>query len=592
MLMNTVLILLLQLFNIGAHPATPPKVWVQKYDAGFAKRADFILSEYDSSKSPDYYACAVKYARHVDLQTANRNALLLLKHPAGDMFWMVAVMNMYLHGKDDMSPVVKEAIRNAWKTYTPYRGDTENHWVQYHTALFLASEQWPNLPGSDWYNGRSSEVNLEDSKSFLLSWMKETTTIGTGEFDSPDYYPVYVNPMLLLAEYSKDPEMKQMGKMMVDFLLAEFAAESLRGQFVGGYSRVYEPGVYEPSKSNFYPYSYLYFSLGHAVHSGLATVAALSNYRPPLIIYKIAHDRKKPYVHTEIKRVRNVIRYGKERNPKVFKYDYIAGDYAISSIQGGFLQPIQQHTWGLFFTHGFPYTTVFSIEPYWSGWELARFFPEERETLIGGVTSSNKGTYNKPNKWTGSSPYERTFQHENTLIVLYNIAPETHTEHVDGFFPKTLDSLITDWHGWIVGRAGSAYFGWYPLQPIKWMNEGFYAELRSRHPQNGLVVEARDQAQVGSFENFLNLLKDHKPQADLTPKHVAVSYRTLDGAEMHFVFPNVRELNGRKVNMMSYRDYKGPFLNSAYGTPVERITCDGLKMVLNFKKLTITHSQD
>ncbi len=586
--MNLALLVLLPFLNLGGHSGAVSQSFSKKYEAGFAKRADFFLSIYDTLKSPDYFACAVKYARHVDLQTADKNALLLLKNPTGDMFWMVEVMDMYLHGKNDMSPAVKEAIRNDWKTYTPYRGDTENHWVQYHTALFLASEQWPNLPGSDWYNGRSSEANLRDSKNFLLSWMKETTTIGSGEFDSPDYYPVYVNPMLLLAEFSKDPEMKQMGKMMADYLLAEFATESLDGQFVGGYSRIYEPAVYEPSAALVYPYANLYFGLGHPVQSGLVTVAALSNYRPPMIIYNIAHDRSKAYVNTSIKRVRNNLRYGMERNPKVFKYDYIDSDYAIGSIQGGILQPIQQHTWGLYFKHGFPYTEVFSIEPYWSGLELATFFPEDRETLIKAVTSSNKGTYNKPNKWTGSSPFERTFQHKNTLIVLYDIASGTNTEYVDGFFPKTLDTLISDWHGWIVGKAGTAYFGWYPLQPCEWMNEGTYTELRSNYPQNGLVLEARDKSQVGSFNHFLKLLRNHKPSADLNPKHVAVTYRTLEGAKMHFAFPDARELNGREVNMMAYRYYKGPFLNSAYGSQVETITCRGMKMVLDFKRLTIS----
>jgi hypothetical protein len=611
--MNLAFVILLPFFVLGGHAGTAARSESPKYDASFAKRAEFFLSVYDTLRSPDYYACAVKYARHVDLETANKNALLLLKHPTGDMFWMVAVMDMYLHGKDDMSPAVKDAIRHAWKTYTPYRGDTENHWLQYHSMLFLASEQWPNLPGSDWYNGRSSETNLRDSKDFLLSWMKETTTIGSGEFDSPDYFPEYFNPLVLLAEYAKDPEIKQMAKMMCNYYLAEFATESLDGQFVGGYSRVYEPAVYEPSKSNVNAYAYLYFDQGAAIHSGWVSIAALSNYRPPRIIYEIAHDRRHPYVHTEIKRVRNIIRYGRERNPRVFKYDYIAGDYAIGSIQGGILQPIQQHTWGLFLKHGRPYTTIFSIHPYWSGLELGLFFPEERKTMIASVAAS-KGTYNNPNKWTSSSPFERTFQHRNTIIVLYDIAPGTNTGYIDGFFPKTLDTLFTDNAGWIVARAGDTYIGWYPLQPYEWINvnvnsekpfevlpplqqnqwnlKGTYLMLRSKKLQNGLVLEARDKSQVGSFNHFLSLLRKHKPVADLKPNHVSVSYRTLEGEKMNFTFPDARELNGRKLDLMAYRYYKGPFLNSAYGSQVVTLTCRGERMVLNFMKLTISGNGD
>ncbi len=588
--MNVALLILLPLLNLGGHSGAVSQSFNQKYEAGFAKRADFFLSLYDTLKSPDYYSCAVKYARHVDLETANKNALLLLKHPSGDMFWMIAVMDMYLHGKKDMSPAVKDAIRDAWKTYTPYRGDTENHWLQYHSMLFLASEQWPNQPGSDWYNGRSSEVNLRDSKNYLISWMKETTTIGSGEFDSPDYFPEYFNPLVLLAQYAKDPEIKQMAKMMCDYYLAEFATESLDGQFVGGYSRIYEPAVYEPSHANVNAYAYLYFDQGEPIHSGWVTIAALLNYRPPRIIYDIAHDRSKPYVNTSIKRVRNIIRYGAQRNPKVFKYDYITKDYALGSIQGGILQPIQQHTWGLFLTHGQPFTTIFSINPYWSGLELWMFFPEERKTSIAAVTSS-KGTYNNPKKWTGSSPFERTFQHKNTLLVLYNIAPGTNTEHIDGFFPKTLDTLYRDVSGWIVARSGDVYIGWYPLQPFKWIDEGAYIRLRSDKLQNGLVLEVRSRSQIGSFGKFITDLRDHKPKAELQPNHVSVVYQNLDGTRFNFVFPGTRELNGKKFNLMTYRYYKGPFLNADLNSGIEHITCKDMTMTLNFKNLTITEGR-
>jgi hypothetical protein len=69
-----------------------------------------------------------------------------LKEPRGDMFWMFPVIGAYMHGKDKMSPGAKSAVRNAWKTYAPYRGDTENHWAMYYASLFLAAEQW-GLPG-------------------------------------------------------------------------------------------------------------------------------------------------------------------------------------------------------------------------------------------------------------------------------------------------------------------------------------------------------------------------------------------------------------------------------------------------------------
>jgi hypothetical protein len=79
------------------------------------------------------------------------------------MFWMFPCIGTYLAGKVKMSAEAAAAVRLAWKTYAPSRGDTENHWAMYYATLFLAAEQWPDLPGSEWYNGRSSEENRRES---------------------------------------------------------------------------------------------------------------------------------------------------------------------------------------------------------------------------------------------------------------------------------------------------------------------------------------------------------------------------------------------------------------------------------------------
>ncbi|MGC8654854.1 MAG: hypothetical protein ACP5US_12785, partial [Candidatus Kryptoniota bacterium] len=355
-----------------------------------------------------------------------------------------------------------------------------------------------------------------------------------------------------------------------------------------GYSRVYEPGVYEPEKTNVNLFAYLYFGQGEPLWSGWIAVAALSTYRPPEIIYDIAHDRSRPYIHTEIKRVRNVIRYGPLRNPKVYKYDYITQDYGLGSLQGGILQPIQQHTWGLFFTNGRPYTTVFSIHPYWSSLELGMFFPEETQTMISSVSSS-KSTYTNPDKWTGSSPYERTFQHKNTLIVLYKIPEGTTTNHIDGFFPKTLDTLFQDSSKWIVAKSGDVYIGWYPLRPFRWIDEGFYKRLRSYHLNNGLVLEVRSKNEVGSFIRFRHLLTSKIPEFFQEHGYPAVKYLTLEGTELDFIYPNSRRVNGKNVNLDTYGYYNGKFLHSEFNSGIIHLEYKTKVMIMNFNKLTVDY---
>jgi hypothetical protein len=580
----------------------------ETYLREYAQRAAFVTSIYDTSQAAGYFQIAARYAHNKDIAGADKMFKELLRDPRGDMFWMIPSIGAYLYGKDKMSEETHAIVRNAWKTYAPYRGDTENHWCMYYSALFLAAEQWPHLPGSEWYNGKSSDENREEAKDYLIHWMKITTTIGQGEFDSPDYFPEYMMPMILLSQFAKDPEMKTRGTMMADYIFADFAVEHLDGEYIGGYSRIYQPAVYKPLLSGASAFAYLYFGTGEPTNSGWLVLPALSGYRLPEIIYDIALDRSKTYIERERKRVRNVIRYGPEKNPPVYKYSYITRDYGIGSLQGGILQPIQQHTWGVRYIYGRPYTTIFGLHPYWSGLELGMFFPEEVKTLIADVVAS-KGTYNNPDKWTSSSPFERTFQNTNTLIVLYDIKPGTTTEHIDGFFPRNLEERIVDESGWIVCKAGDTYIGWYPLQEYEWKEElknpantlndigrpeleriketGNW-RLRSYKLQNGYVIEVRSKDEIGSFGQFRSELRSHVPKATLKPGAVSVRYTTLGGDNMEFAFPDKRLLNGKVIDLSKTKLFEGPFLNAEVGSEKLTMTYKTKKLVLDFKAVKIS----
>jgi hypothetical protein len=555
-----------------------------------------------------YYTIAARYARNAGIHVADSLFLEALRQPRGDMFWMFPVIGAYLHGVDKMAPAVRAAVRNAWKTYAPYRGDTENHWAMYYSTLFLAAEHWPGLPGSEWYNGKSSDENRAEAKEYLKQWMDITTTIGQGEFDSPDYFAEYAISMVLLADFAQDPEMRKRGSMMMEYVLADFAAEHLDGQYLGGFSRVYQPAVFKPLQSAASSFAYLYFGTGEPAQTSWVLLPALARWRPPGIIVNVATDRSAPYFHRERKRVRNVIRFGTEKNPPVYKQTYVTGDYGIGSLQGGLLQPIQQHTWGVRYRYGRPYTAIFGLHPYWSSLELGMFFPEELKPLIADVVAS-KSTYNNPDKWTGGSPYERTFQHRNTLLVLYDIPPGTQTEHIDGFFPRNLEQRILDPSGWILCKAGDTFVGWYPLQEGDWTEEpdspgqqknvlGRPEDLppeqrtgnwrfRSHALRNGYVVEVRSRTEAGSFEEFSRKLRARLPKAVLVPESVSVRYTTLGGDRMEFSFPDGRLLNGKRIDYGEFRLFEGPFLNAGVGSRKLTITYKGAKRVLDFSTLIV-----
>jgi hypothetical protein len=578
------------------------------YRRGYDERVKKFMAQYDTMRALNLNSIAARYRSGKNLAWADSGLIDLMKNPSGDMFWMFPCIGTYLIAKDKMSAQAAAAVRNAWKTYAPTRGDTENHWAMYYATLYLATEQWPSLPGSEWYNGRSSDENRLESREYLFAWAKLTTSKGQGEFDSPDYLAEYMVAATLLSGYAKDGQVKKLGVMLADYFMADFAVEHFHQQYGGGHSRIYEVNLMRFDRSTSSGFAYMYFGAGDPVLSGWCFYSVLSGYRLPYMIYQIATDRSTAYEHRERKRVRHNIRYGRELNPPVYKYTYMNPDYVLGSLHGSLLQPIQQQTWCLRYDYGKPFSMIFGLHPYWSIQEIGTFFPEEAKPSMAGITAS-KATYNNPDKWTGGSYYEYTFQHKNTLLVLYDIPVGVTSNHIDGFFPANLEQRIADPSGWILCKAGDVYVGWYPLQPGEWSEEYELPILvwnlgtgsskndgkmilrnnrfRSWALQNGYVVQVSSRSEIGSFEVFCRSVTKTKPMAVLQPGRVAVEYRTMDGRRLEFAYPDQRKLDGRVADYTLFKLFDGPFLQADVDSEMLTMTYGGKTRVYDFKTLTV-----
>jgi hypothetical protein len=260
--------------------------------------------------------------------------------------------------------------------------------------------------------------------------------------------------------------------------------------------------------------------------------------------------------------------------------------YALGSLHGGILQPIQQHTWDVTYVSDKPNNTIFTLHPFYSGKELAMFFPEEQKFLADEVDRYHK-VYTNPQKWNSSSPYEQTFQYKNTIIVLYDIVKGAMHPHIDGFFPKNLDERIEDASGWIFCRAGTTYVAFYPLKPYQWIEEDVNWRWRSKELKNGVVLEVGSSDEDGSFEQFKQRVTRGKPELQGFEKNPTVQYRTRSGDRMKFTFNRERVLNGKPVKLTDYRFFNGPFLQSDRGSGVVKMTCKDRVRVLDFNTVTI-----
>jgi hypothetical protein len=506
--------------------------------------------------------------------------------PSGDMFWMFPVTAVAYLDKGQLTAEARKALRESWRTYMPFRGDTENHWLLYYTTLYLMAQLWPDEPGGAWFNGKSSAENFQESEEWINWWVDMTTRRGQGEYDCTHYIGVYLLPMSYLSAWAKDPAMKKKAAMMLDYLIADYAAEQIDGIYAGSHARTDDRQVVEKWNGISSDFGWLLFGLGyHTPGYGSYPLyyALASAYEPPEILKRIATDRPDGVLHKETKRTRHRWRFHEERNGDVYKTTYLRKDYVVGSDQGGLLQPVQQHSWDVTWAMPDPrgaHNTLFTAHPYSGMLELQAYFtfaPDPGPEIV----YRSKKSYDSPDKLLGGSPYEQIFQDRDTVVVLYDIAPGTRFPHINGFFSKDLSAVVEDQSGWIFARGGNAWIAYRPLAPYSWKPiEGGGRRLFSPHLKNGAVVQAASASEFSTVEAFRQAILALPLEFRLEPAP-SVRFRTLRGAEMNCAYGEARDFSSWKL-------FDGPFLLSERNSRRLEMRHGSLRRVLDFETLSVT----
>ena len=388
--------------------------------------------------------------------------------PFGDMFWMLPQV-MYIGARQACLGGQDEtilAMRALWQTYQPYRGDTENHWLMYHTALYLMSTWFPQVGSAGWFNGRSALENQASCGGYLAHWMHEVAATGIGEFHSPHYLPMYVSPLALLVQFATDDTLRHQATETLDALLRSFARSTVQGYYVGGMSRVYPTPLLYRAINPSTTFAWLLFGEPNFAPDALNVVLRRPGYRPHGVVLCLAMSTYEPPAdlpvwrdpwqegslapheadtYVERHRTRRRIRYEPGTIPVrrvTHRYPHIS----LGSVQGGLLQPIQQHTWEVFWTppEGAPTPSCFfALHPYGGAYELGMYFPEEPRLMTEAVTRHEKATYMLPYKWTGGSPHETVQQTGDTLTATYDLPDDEPRPWVQLFVPQGMQVDIS-----------------------------------------------------------------------------------------------------------------------------------------------------
>ncbi|MCF7689476.1 MAG: hypothetical protein K9M98_10630 [Cephaloticoccus sp.] len=558
-------------------------------------------------------ALCLRQGRNVE-QALARLAQLNEPMPTANMFWAYPMATLMAAGGNQIDAASWNRIQELWRIYWPSRGDTENHWAMSYASRYLAAQTWPEAGPENWFNGRSSAENLAEARDYLMHWMWVTTSYGQGEYDSPQYFQEYVIPMAMLAGWAQDPVVKQKARMMLDYLIYDYAVENVDGYYGGAHSRVYPKQIVAPGNTPSSNIGWLLFGFGEQRPDGANTLLALSGYVPPPILERVARDRDQPYVERELKRTRWRMRnagplsftIGDKRTIPVYKYSYVDRDFVLGSSQGGLLQPIQQQTWSLDWRTDKPMleaaNTFFGVQPYSSPYEGTMFFGGDWDTVTDLIARS-KADYDSEDKLPSGSRYEQVFQQGTALIALYDMPEGNRFSHIITFFSRDLAKTMEDASGWIFTQGGPVYIAYRPFAPGVWKPNdwtgllaggagGFISTnadkwgvghkcLVSDALRNGYVVQVAPVRDYASFDDFKAAVRA-LPLTFSTQGKPEATFTALDGSVLHARYGDTPSVNGVEVNYADWPLFDSPFAHEQRGSQRLEIQQGGERLLLDF----------
>lgn len=573
-------------------------------EQGFQKRCLILQEEILHNAIPEWdYARRIMYdaitrlGRQSEIETALSHIETVNDAPGHDaMFFRHANIDAWLR----FGHMYSEDLRNKVKanmlheSHYQMNTGTENHKLMNAVAGYLTAQSWPDWP-------KANEVRERCSR-YLDTYFDRVCRFGQGEFDSTTYSVFYLNTLASLYDFAEDHEWKERSASMMDWYLANTAGDWLDGLYVGAHSRDYHPihtFNYAPAGT---VAAWLYFGgkqpnlrTGEPHYS---IMNALSSYRVPDIIVRIAQSRKQALEHMETHDLTlntepshdghqttwlaggsdGFKGHGYISRVGVRKYTYMTSQYALGSMadgkQGDVVWSGQLRRWSLDWLSEKPAGVLFFTHP----------FPD-----FGNPEDSYVSN------WGGSSPYEQVVQYKGALIALYNIPkgehytygprkpfPSDRDPYIDGFISSTAIMKLEEHEsGWIFCHCGSVLAAIRMMRPYRWLDEkDGHRRLRSEGLQNAVLIQTacpsdycededksmNEQCQLERvLARFRNAVLKHVSYDAtlLEQSSPTLTFCTLSGEVLSIVYNGERSVNGVPVDYNAWPLISNRYMYSA-----------------------------
>ena len=234
------------------------------------------------------------------------------------------------------------------------------------------------------------------NEAWLRSELNRFLTIGQGEFHSSTYYGYSIGGLLNLYDFSRNPELKELAKGLLDWYATNMALRLSWGTAGGAESRGFDRNTWNSGLSTV---AWMWWGDSTEVvekmndsYTRLALPAALSTYRPPEHLQKLA--RKQVPLPFQLQ-ASHPAYYSYSKGDRLWETFYITEDYSLGTL----LEPART------------YQVEGTIRAQYATYKLVVRDPNGLNNAV----VSLAGTYHGPQA-TGRSPGDQYVQERGAAI--------------------------------------------------------------------------------------------------------------------------------------------------------------------------------
>jgi hypothetical protein len=174
--------------------------------------------------------------------------------------------------------------------------DSQYYWTENHEIIFLANEfiAGQSYPGVTFGNdGHTGAEHRDHARPLIMKWLATRARFGFSEWLSNVYYMEDVKGLLLLADWSDDPEITRWASGVLDLLLVELASHTESGAFGSTHGRSYQKDKLSALTEDTFTSAKLLFDDTTYPYQGVDNASLLATahrYSPPAVARAIARD--------------------------------------------------------------------------------------------------------------------------------------------------------------------------------------------------------------------------------------------------------------------------------------------------------------